>query len=115
MATRWIGGTGGPRLSYGPGIGRSRRAPEAGSRWALHELRSRIKAGDLAGARAAAESLAPFWKRTGSQAGLLGAAVDVAAGLGVAGTAAMLLELAKRPRDQRRQMVALAKRAAVIR
>jgi hypothetical protein len=65
---------------------------EAGSKWALHELRDRIEAGDLAGARAAAESLAPFWKKTESQAGLLGAALDVAAGLDVAGTAAMLLE-----------------------
>lgn len=65
---------------------------EAGSRWALHELRDRIDAGDLEGARAAAESLAPFWKKIGAQAGLLGAALDVAAGLGVAGTAAMLLE-----------------------
>jgi 2OG-Fe(II) oxygenase superfamily len=65
---------------------------EAGSQWALHELRDRIEAGDLEGARAAAESLAPFWKKTGAQAGLLGAALDVAAGLGVARTAAMLLE-----------------------
>ncbi|HET9258054.1 MAG TPA: 2OG-Fe(II) oxygenase [Pseudonocardiaceae bacterium] len=65
---------------------------EAGSRWALHELRDRIDAGDLEGARAAAESLAPFWKKIGTQEGLLGAALDVAAGLGVAGTAAMLLE-----------------------
>ncbi|GAB3460541.1 2OG-Fe(II) oxygenase [Actinophytocola sediminis] len=65
---------------------------EAGSQWALRELRERIDAGDLAGARAAAESLAPFWKRTGSRAELLGAALDVAAGLGVAETATMLLE-----------------------
>src|SRR5439155_3005042 len=62
---------------------------EAGSQWALRELRDRIEAGDLEGARAAAESLAPFWKRTGAQAeaGLLSAVLDVAAGLGVAGTA----------------------------
>jgi hypothetical protein len=65
---------------------------EAGSQWALRELRDRIDAGDLDGARAAAESLAPFWKKVGAQTGLLGAALDVAAGLGVAGTAAMLLE-----------------------
>jgi hypothetical protein len=67
---------------------------EAGSQWALRELRDRVAAGDLEGARAAAESLAPFWKTTGAQAGagLLGAALDLAAGLGVAGTAAMLLE-----------------------
>ncbi len=65
---------------------------EAGSQWALHQLRDRIEAGDLDGARAAAESLAPFWKNTGTQAGLLGAALEVAAGLAAAGTAAMLLE-----------------------
>jgi hypothetical protein len=65
---------------------------EAGSRWALHELRDRIEAGDLAGAQTAAESLAPFWNRTASRAELLGAALDVAAGLGATGTAAMLLE-----------------------
>ena len=65
---------------------------EAGSQWALSELRARIEAGDLDGARAGAESLAPFWKTIGSQAGLLGTALQVAAGLGAAGTAAMLLE-----------------------
>ena len=65
---------------------------EAGSQWALSELRARIEAGDLEGARAGAESLAPFWKKIGSQAGLLGTALQVAAGLGAAGTAAMLLE-----------------------
>jgi 2OG-Fe(II) oxygenase superfamily len=65
---------------------------EAGSQWALHQLRDRIEAGDLVGARTAADSLAPFWKRAGAQPGLLGAALDVAAGLNAAGTAAMLLE-----------------------
>jgi hypothetical protein len=65
---------------------------EAGSQWALHELQDRIESGDLAGARAAAESLAPFWRRTAAQAGLLDAALDLAAGLSAAGTAAMLLE-----------------------
>jgi hypothetical protein len=65
---------------------------EAGSQWALSELRTRIEAGDLEGARAGAESLAPFWKKIGSQAGLLGTALQVAAGLGAAETAAMLLE-----------------------
>ena len=65
---------------------------EAGSQWALSELHARIQAGDLQGARAAAESLAPFWKNIRSQAGLLDMALHVAAGLGVAGTAAMLLE-----------------------
>jgi 2OG-Fe(II) oxygenase superfamily len=52
---------------------------EAGSRWALHELRDRIDAGDLEGARAAAESLAPFWTKIGAQAGLLGATLVLAA------------------------------------
>ena len=65
---------------------------EAGSQWALSELHTRIEAGDLEGARAAAQSLAPFWKKIGSQAGLLGTALQVTAGLGAAGTAAMLLE-----------------------
>jgi hypothetical protein len=65
---------------------------EAGSQWALSELHARIGAGDLQGARAAAESLAPFWKNIGSQAELLDTALHVAAGLGAAGTAAMLLE-----------------------
>src|SRR4051794_34606653 len=65
---------------------------EAGSQWALHQLRDRIEAGDLDGARAAAKSLAPFWKTTGAQPGLLAGALDVAAGLEAAGTAAMLLE-----------------------
>ena len=65
---------------------------EAGSRWALSQLHTRVEAGDLAGARAAAESLTPFWRTIGSQAGLLGTALQVAGNLGVAGTAAMLLE-----------------------
>jgi hypothetical protein len=65
---------------------------EAGSQWALHELCGRIDTGDLEGARAAAESLAPFWKSVEAQAGLLASTLDVASGLGVAGTAAMLLE-----------------------
>src|SRR5271166_6574236 len=54
---------------------------EAGSQWALSELRTRIEAGDREGARAAAESLAPFWKNIASQAGLLDTALHVAAGL----------------------------------
>jgi len=65
---------------------------EAGSQWALSELDTRIEAGDLGGARAAAESLAPFWNKIGSRAGLLGTGLHVAAGPGAAGTAAMLLE-----------------------
>jgi hypothetical protein len=64
---------------------------EAGSQWALHQLRDRIEAGDLDGAHAAAESLAPFWKTIGARPGLLAPALDVAAGLDAAGTAAMLL------------------------
>ncbi len=65
---------------------------EAGSSWALHELGRRIDVGDIDEARASAESVAPFWNRVGAQPGLLDAALHVAAGLGVAGTAAMLLE-----------------------
>ena len=65
---------------------------EAGSQWGLSQLHTRVEAGDLGGARAAAESLAPFWRTIGSQAGLLGTALQVAADLDVAGTAAMLLE-----------------------
>jgi hypothetical protein len=65
---------------------------EAGSQWALYELRDRIEAGDLEVARAAAVSLAPFWKKVGSQPDLFGTALDVAAGLGAAETATMLLE-----------------------
>ncbi|MGL5865791.1 MAG: 2OG-Fe(II) oxygenase [Dermatophilaceae bacterium] len=65
---------------------------EAGSQWAIGELRARIDNGDLQGARSAAGSLAPFWRGVGAQPGLLGAVLDVAAGLGVATTARMLLE-----------------------
>ncbi|WP_240797887.1 hypothetical protein [Streptomyces sp. F001] len=65
---------------------------EAGPRWALEELQGRIQRGDLDGARTAAESLAPFWKHTDAQPELLEGALHVAAGLGVAETAAMLLE-----------------------
>src|SRR5262249_44956223 len=94
---RWYRRGGGVRPAPGPAAPPRDRAfaarAEAGSQWALRELRDRIEAGDLDGARAAAESLAPFWKMTVAQAGagLLGAALDVAAGLGAAGTAAMLL------------------------
>jgi 2OG-Fe(II) oxygenase superfamily len=65
---------------------------EAGSQWALSELRTRMEAGDLEGARADAQSLAPFWKEIGSHGGLLTTALHVAAALDVAQTAAMLLE-----------------------
>lgn len=65
---------------------------EAGSRWALEELQARITKGDRDGARAEAESLAPFWKGSGVQPGQLGSALRVAEGLQAPGTAAMLLE-----------------------
>jgi len=48
---------------------------EAGPQEALSELHARIGAGDLDGARVAAESLAPFWNKIGSRAGLLGSTV----------------------------------------
>ena len=65
---------------------------EAGSLWALEQLRDRIAKDDLDGARTAAQSLAPFWKRIGSQPALLESALHVAAGLDAAETARMLLE-----------------------
>ncbi|MFI8089061.1 2OG-Fe(II) oxygenase [Streptomyces sp. NPDC086080] len=65
---------------------------EAGSRWALEELQARITTGDRDGARAAAESLAPFWKGNGVKPGQLGSALRVAESLRAPGTAAMLLE-----------------------
>ncbi|GAA3777714.1 2OG-Fe(II) oxygenase [Streptomyces chiangmaiensis] len=65
---------------------------EAGGRWALEKLRDRIEQGDLDGARTAAQSLAPFWKHTGARPELLDCALHVAAGLGAAESAAMLLE-----------------------
>jgi hypothetical protein len=40
---------------------------EVSPSWALTELRARIDAGDLAGGRAAAESVAPFWKAPGRE------------------------------------------------
>jgi hypothetical protein len=48
---------------------------EAGPQEAPSELHARIEARDLGGARAAAESLAPFWNKIGSRAGLLGSTV----------------------------------------
>ncbi|MFC4612807.1 hypothetical protein ACFO9E_34415 [Streptomyces maoxianensis] len=65
---------------------------EAGSRWALEELRASIARGDLDRARDHARSLAPFWKHTSPQPELLECALQVAAGLDVTETAAMLLE-----------------------
>ncbi|MDX2683482.1 2OG-Fe(II) oxygenase [Streptomyces soliscabiei] len=65
---------------------------EAGSQWALEELRAGIARGDLDTARQQAQSLAPFWKHTHPQPELLDCALQVAAGLDAAETAAMLLE-----------------------
>ncbi|MFE9924668.1 2OG-Fe(II) oxygenase [Streptomyces sp. NPDC005774] len=65
---------------------------EAGSEGALAELRDRIAAGELDRVRADAASLASFWPQTAPRAEALGTALEVAAGLGVPGTAAMLLE-----------------------
>ncbi|MDQ1017396.1 2OG-Fe(II) oxygenase [Streptomyces afghaniensis] len=65
---------------------------EAGSGWALEELRVGIARGDLDRARDQAQSLAPFWTRTRPQPELLDCALRVAAGLEAAETAAMLLE-----------------------
>jgi hypothetical protein len=56
---------------------------------ALTELRARLDAGDLAGARAAAQSVAPFWKAPGPE--LLEPALHTAAGLADPGSALMLL------------------------
>ena len=47
--------------------------------WALTELRARLDAGDLANARAAAESVTPFWTAPGPE--LLEPALHTAAGL----------------------------------
>ena len=52
---------------------------EAGSAWALETLLDRIESGDLAGARADALSLAPFWRQV--EADRLPLALEVAAGL----------------------------------
>ncbi len=65
---------------------------EAGSRWALEELRVGIARGDLDRARNQAQSLAPFWKHTRPQPELLDRALQVAKSLDAAETAAMLLE-----------------------
>jgi hypothetical protein len=62
---------------------------EASPLWALTELSAWLGAGDLAGARAAAESVAPFWQAPGS--GLLEPALHTAAGLADPGIALMLL------------------------
>jgi hypothetical protein len=62
---------------------------ESSPRWALAELTTRVNAGDLAGARTGAESIAPFWRAPGPE--LLEPALQVAAGLADPGIALMLL------------------------
>ena len=62
---------------------------EASPSWALTELRAQLDAGDLVNARAAAESVAPFWKAPGPE--LLEPALHTAAGLEDPGIALMLL------------------------
>src|SRR5271165_5533900 len=62
---------------------------EASPSWALTELRARLDAGDLVTARAAAESVAPFWKAPDPE--LLEPALHTAAGLEDPGVALMLL------------------------
>jgi len=62
---------------------------EASPSWALAELKARIEAGDLADARAAAASVAPFWKAPGRE--LLEPALHTAAGIADPVIALMLL------------------------
>ena len=62
---------------------------EASPSWALTELRARLDAGDLVAARAAVESVAPFWKAPGPE--LLEPALHTAAELEDPGIALMLL------------------------
>jgi len=62
---------------------------EASPSWALTELKARLDAGDLEGARAAAASVAPFWHALGPD--LLEPALQAAAGLEDPGIALMLL------------------------
>ena len=67
---------------------------EASPRWALDELAARVRAGDVAGAREMAASLAPFWDRVvNHEEGrrFLTKALRVARGLDDAALAAMLL------------------------
>jgi len=65
---------------------------EASPSWALGELRARTHAGDLTGARAAAQSLAPFWDSTArAKPPPLESALDVATSLGEPSAAALLL------------------------
>ena len=62
---------------------------ETSPSWALTELRTRLDAGDLVGARTAAESIASFWTTPGPE--LLEPTLQVAAGLADPGIALMLL------------------------
>lgn len=73
---------------------------ETSPSWALDQLAAMASAGDLAGARAAATTLAPFWesavrgataREAGAAAGLLGHALRAAAAMADMETAAMLL------------------------
>jgi hypothetical protein len=67
---------------------------EASPQWALDTLAKQIRAGDVAAARAAASTLAPFWDRaagTAQRAGMLTKALRVAGGLDDPDLAAMLL------------------------
>lgn len=63
---------------------------EASPSWALTELRALLDAGDLVAARAAAESMAPFWKAPGPE--LLEPALQTAARLEEPVIALMLLQ-----------------------
>jgi hypothetical protein len=62
---------------------------ETSPTWALTELRTRLNAGDLVGARTAAESIAPFWTAPGPEQ--LEPTLHVAAGLADPGIALTLL------------------------
>lgn len=62
---------------------------EASPLWGLTELRTRLDSGDLANARAAAQSVASFWNAPGPD--LLEPALHTAAGLADPGIAVMLL------------------------
>jgi 2OG-Fe(II) oxygenase superfamily len=67
---------------------------EASPAWALDELGARVRAGELAGARAAAATLEPFWNtatRAQGQAEFFGKALQTAGALDDAEIAGMLL------------------------
>jgi hypothetical protein len=74
-------------------LGFANRA-EASPAWALDELGARVRAGELAGARAAAATLEPFWDtatRAQGQAEFFGKALQTACALEDAEIAGMLL------------------------